>query len=428
MGRKHWFIEYYQNFFIAVFAGIVVAIATPVAESNCKLGNILCFPLYLKFLGYIILLFFVGMVIVYFSNNLLLKKYGKKCRPMLLSKWWLIILLVFILILFLFNLKLGLWVTFGLILVYILHASTINLNKKSLGGLIKWGLPIILSLIIVGFISNQIVSPLVSPRVSNIKITPLYIQGMESETAKQDINYYILFDVEYEIEMPLFLLYETLDLRMPGEQTHQNIDLITSFQENNPYYEINLDKELLEKGSFLPYDKINGKIPLIIKADSMEIKKINAHFIIREKNDLHQISFNKKGHYWWTDATISPIKSSGNVVTEPYFSLIGYGLNEHGHYYGFYDIVIESLTDLEIKGLTIVARDKLTYCDEGVELYKLYEHISIDLRPKEIKHILAVFEVPETTKITNKDFVFDFTSKTECYGQWLKYKELIGEK
>lgn len=428
MGEKPWLKEYYQNFFIAVLAGIVVAIATPVTLSGCRIFDSNCNLIYLKFLGYIILLFIVGAIVVFLSEKLFFKKYLKKKqnREFNLLRKGLIIFFILILILFFFNIRLNYWAIVVFIILCLIYKcmSSANFDNKSW----MWLTQLIITLIVIGFVSNELISPLISPRVSDIKITPLYIQSEQPPNPKDGIKYYTLFQVEYEIEFPYFLMYDKLNLRLPGKSIYQNIDLITSLQENNPYYEIDLSEELLDWGSFLSYEKINGILPIKIKTNSREIKRIYAKFIIREINDIHGINFERSDNYWWTHSTISPIESTGNVVTHSHMSLIGFGRNQWGDYYRFYDVVIKSLTDLEIKGLSISVTERPIFCDEGIELNKEYKYISIDLQPREIKHMLAVSKVPETKKITETNVVFNFTSETPCYGQWLKYKELIGKK
>jgi len=431
MGEKHWLKEYYQNFFIAVLAGIVVAIATPVTLTGCRIFDSNCNLIYLKFLGYIISLFIVGAIIVFLSEKFFFKGYFKKKqnREFNLLRKGLIIFFILILILFFFNIRLNYWAIVGFIILYLIYKSMSSTNSDNKSW--RWLTQLIITLIVIGFVSNELISPLISPRVSNIKITPLYIQSEQPQNPDDMIKYYTLFKVEYEIEFPYILMNNKLDLRLPGKSIYQNrnIDLITSLQENNPYYEIDLSEEFLDRGSFLSYEKINGILPIKIKTNSREIKKIYAKFIIREINDIHGINFERSDHYWWTHSTISPIESTGNMVTHSYMSSIGFGIDQRGKYYRFYDLVVKSLTDLEIKGLRISVMERPIFCDEGIELDKEYnKYISIDLQPREIRHILAVSEVPETKKIMETDVVFNFTSETQCYGQWLKYKELVGNK
>lgn len=277
---------------------------------------------------------------------------------------------------------------------------------------------------VLGFLSNELIAPLISPRVSDIKITPIYIQSQEPDNPNAGIKYYTLFDVEYEIELPYFLFTTNFNLKMPGKVKGQSIDLITSFQENNPYYEINLPQKSLS-GSFLSYQQLKGVIPIIIKANAREIKKIHAHFIVREESDLHEGTASRSDYFWWTYTTISPIKSTGNIVTSPKMSFVGLGIDKYGNYYRFYDVLIKSLTDLEIKGLRIPFPHEFEFCNDGIKLDKEFDIIiSIDLEPKESKHILALSRIPADEKLGKTDFVFNFTSEDECYGQWLKYKEL----
>ena len=285
-----------------------------------------------------------------------------------------------------------------------------------------------ITVFLIGFVSNEMVAPLVSPRVSDIKIIPLYIQGEQPQDPENEVKYFSLFEVEYEIELPYFLVDDKLKLRLPGKHIYRNIDLITSFQENNPYYDINLPDEYLS-GSFLPYNKIDGRLPIKINTNAREIKKIHAKFIIREIYEFHGINYKRSDNFWWTHSTISPIDSTGNDVTRSHMSLIGFGQDQYGNYYRFYDTVIKSLTDLEIKGLRIGVTKSPVFCDDGIELDKEYDkYISIDLQPREVKHILAISRVPDTKSIIETDVVFNFTYESRCYGSWLKYQEITGNK
>ncbi len=280
-----------------------------------------------------------------------------------------------------------------------------------------------ITLVFIVFLSNEIIAPLISPRITEIKISPMNIWGMEASAIEEEINYYTLFDVDYEIELPFFLWTKHINLRMPGEKS-SNIDLVTSFQENNPYYKINLPEKDMS-GSFLSYEKFKGFVPIIIKANSREIKKIHVNFIVREKNEPHPISIKRSDPYWYTVTTISPKDSTGNDVSHPEMSLIGYGQDQHGNYYGFNDLVIKSMTDLEINGLRIEVTEDTILCSEGFELIKEYDkYISIDLQAKEMKHILALSRVPEKRGILNEEVTFNFTQESLCYGAWLKYKQL----
>jgi len=286
---------------------------------------------------------------------------------------------------------------------------------------------LLIMLLFMFYLSNELVSPILSPRISEIKITPLYIWGMEPTDPNKEIEYYTIFEVNYDIEMPFFLFDEKINLRMPGRQSYNNVDLITSLQEKNPYYEINLPDEDIS-GIFVTYQKLNGEVPIIIKASKREIKTIQARFIVREKMRFHPSSIERSNPYWWTLTSISPIDSIGTEVSFSQMSLIGFGLDQKGNYYRFYDMIVKSSTDLEIKGLRRGVTEDPVFCSDGIELTKEFDkYISIDLKAKEVKHILAVSKVPETKRILENEFVFNFTSEDECYGQWLKYKELTGK-
>ncbi len=316
-----------------------------------------------------------------------------------------------------------LWVFIVVVSGFLLYGYIKTTKPKNKNDLYLNLLKLLLSITLVWFVSNELVAPIFSPRVSEITITPIFIQSMQPNTPEDPVYYYTIFDVRYDIEMPYFKLIDSLNLRMPGRDEYQNIDLITSLQENNPYYTIDLNETKLS-GSFLSYKELNGKIPILIKANSREVKKISSHLIIREKNDLHSNSIVRSNHFWWTHTSIFPIKSTGNDVTDAYGSLIGYG-NLHGTFYSFYDIVIKSLTDLEIKGLYVPTNLEI-YCDNGVKLDKEFnKYISIDLQPRETKHILGISRVTDNRTMLENSYKFNFTSETECYGQWLKYKELI---
>lgn len=291
----------------------------------------------------------------------------------------------------------------------------------------KW-FNILITIIIAGILSNQVVTPLFYPRVSEIKITPLAIWGIEPNNPTQAVHNYILFDVDYEIELPMDWRDEFhFSLRMPGKENYNDIiALITPFQENNPYYEVDFSEEL-KSDNFISREQLEGQIPITIKANAWEIKKINAHFIIREKIDLTFSNIGRSDPYWWTDATILPIQSRRGIVTDPHGSLIGYGIDQYGNYYRFYDWVIKSLTDLEIRGLRVPINENQILCDDSIRLDKEYDKfVSIDLEPKETRHMLMFSRVKDPEReIRDSHFIFNFTSETDCYGKWLKYKEII---
>ena len=282
-----------------------------------------------------------------------------------------------------------------------------------------------ITIVFICFLSNELVAPLVSPRIIDIKTTPMYIWGMEPSSSDEEINYYTLYDIVYEIELPYVLLNKKIDLRMPGEES-STIDLVTSFQENNPYYNITISEKDMN-GSFLSSRKLNGMIPILINTHSREIKKIQAHFIVREKIDFHPSRIVRSNPRCRTKTTISPIHSTGNEVPNSERSLIGYGQDQYGGRYRFYDLVTKSMTDLEINGFRIPVEENSIFCSEGFELTKEYDkYISIDLQPKEMKHILVLNDVSEEMSILDGEVVFNFTQASLCYGAWLKYKELTG--
>ena len=283
-----------------------------------------------------------------------------------------------------------------------------------------------ITIFMIGFLSNELISPLFSPRIANIEIVPLYIQGDDPETPDETVKYYTIFDVDYEIELPFFPLINKFNLKLPGKSRTQNIDIIISRLEIHPYYFIDLKEHLLSKGSFLPYDTIGGILPIRIKSSSREIKKIHIHLPVREENDLHHNTLGISDQYWWTHTNIFPIKTTGNAVTESEMVFIGYGQDQNKNIFKFYDLIIKSLTNLEIKGLRIPITKNHTFCSDGIKLNKEFgRYISIDLNPREIKHILAYSKTSK--KMEDSDILINFyyDYAEECYPAWLEYKEVV---
>lgn len=279
------------------------------------------------------------------------------------------------------------------------------------------------------FISNEVIQPIFSPQIRDLEIKPLFIQSQESDT--KDLIYYTVFEAKYKVALPLFSIFpksKEIDLKLPGKEDRAlDLDVIISFQENSPYYKINLpEKELY--GSFLNYQKINSKIPIKILSDADEIKEVDIKIIFRERTEMDFSSPRYSMPYWWTVNTVYPIGNDKEIVKWGYNNLLGYGKwKPFNNYYAFYDFKIQSATDLKIKGLGINVQDEYEFCDGEIKLFKSYGRISIDLEPREIKHILVLNRIENQDIISDKDFKFDFESQSECIGQFVKYKELMGE-
>lgn len=282
-------------------------------------------------------------------------------------------------------------------------------------------------LLFTGILTNQLVQPLVSPRVEDISIKPLYIQTMGEYPKLPD--YYAVFEVTYNIAIPLFPFYRNITLKLPGEDvTGENLYFITQMLRKNPYFNLGLDERFL--GTFLSYKGIAGSIPIIISINAFEAKKIDVKFLVAEKIDFNEASIAQSDFYWWTDTTIAPEIINRNIITWPYGSILGYGRRKPlGVFRSFHDEAIKNLANIEIRGHKIRVGKGSIWCYEGIEQSTEHledgDYISIDLEPRETKHLLVLTPI-DSSDVNKKSFQFDYWSETECPGAWLKYKELMG--
>ncbi|MBW2974769.1 hypothetical protein KY366_03550 [Candidatus Woesearchaeota archaeon] len=291
-------------------------------------------------------------------------------------------------------------------------------------------------------ITNQVVQPLFSPRISEMEITPLHIK-LEQSNDFNDIRYFGIYEVSYVIETPFFYNNKPIVVELPGRLDdstflEKNAEWTSYYTLNHPYYIINLSKNLFKKirgnHGWIDIKLLERKIPLIIKPNAREMRKITVKFWLREEIDsLYRPHLTLQDSDWYSANQIAPTDFKRDFATEPEFIPIGYAVRKpYNSTYEFGLIKIRSLSDIEIENIAIETHDVETVCDGVMPLKKVgkNKYILTTLKPKETKTFFTLTsakEIGKNKEIMDYDYVFNFTSSAYpfCYGIWREQKELL---
>ena len=257
-----------------------------------------------------------------------------------------------------------------------------------------WGF--VITIIIALFITNQIVQPLFSPRVTNMDITPLYIQS-------SDKDYYLVAKVSYLIDVPLFPVDRSINLFLPG-----NAQLNTQFKEDNPHITVDIFEKIEGVKNFESLKSIS----VSVNTDGFKNKQLTSNFYIVEKLDKERLvgrgNIGYSDNYWWNWLSISPIIEC--MVTTPDRSFVGYG-TYGDRKFSFTQIQIRNNCDLEIKGYRMRSDDSELICDDDVELAVGDGYVSFDINPRETKRLILVKE-DNDARIYNHTFTFPYSYRS----------------
>lgn len=279
-----------------------------------------------------------------------------------------------------------------------------NFVMKNLNFLIS----IIVTIVIVGIISNQVVQPMFSPRLSTFTVTePLYVQSQ----IENKIEYYKVFKVSYEIEPALFgSMPQNLTISLPGKLNRDifsptsDIEFISQLREANPYANIMLPQKL-NNDNFIDIEKLGGDLKVVIYTNGWDIKKFTLDLFFREQTEINEADKTSPIHRWWSTSTISP--ESPIIIENYYMSPIVYAIlnRDDGKYmYELKALVLENKNDIEVRGYAIPIFDNtIRVCEGSVGLnikgYKGGDYIDLDLFPHETRTILFFKTIPENTAI-----------------------------
>lgn len=287
---------------------------------------------------------------------------------------------------------------------------------------------VIIAIFFVFLFANEIVQPFFFPRVTDIEINPLNIQS-EDITNYENISYYIIYEVKYKVLPPLLLVpFGKTELRIPGGKS-DNIEIAYSLQENNPYYELVINKQPYK--TFISSSNLSGVFPIKITTSAIEIKNIEIILIIREKIDSNSWgSIGASSSYLWTGTRIKPIISKGDFYATSNPSKLGYALKQSGGaVFKIDSIDVKNLKELEIFGLAIKIGEVDVVCDENINVHIIKDFVLVGLKPNEDKRLLLIkhvggpgYQIPKYMKSVS--FTGDWD---DCSTYNQVYKKLLGD-
>ena len=274
----------------------------------------------------------------------------------------------------------------------------------------------IITLLITGFLANQLVQPIFVPRVSEVKVEPLYIQFI-------DDHYYSVNKLIYNIEVPLIPIKTSTEIKFL-----KNYEINTKFKQKNPY--IDVDIFGYTKPNFLKIDSTN----ITLKTNGFKNKNLEQIFYVFEPITIDNTGwFTYPEDFQWSDSELNtgyPCQVIGSN-----YNVLGYGKNIYGQYEKFSMKSIKSRCNLEIRNfkLPLIKDDEnsqTTICDGENEGRANKNSILISIRPGETKNILFVKEqldIFDKLAINRTDtviFNWTYQHESKCFYAWKKYQQL----
>ncbi len=293
-------------------------------------------------------------------------------------------------------------------------------------------------LIITGIISNQLVQPLFTPRLSDMQITPLYVQFFEDGR-----EYYTVHRVSYKIEAPVAPFFgNNIDLKVPGYFSpfeddliwypSQKVYLIGSLYEHNPY--IKIPTKYFNRSTNIDLEDSNGKLRVSLDTGFFSTKEVNFNIYIMEKADIEMSNLAYPNHRWWNHQSVSP-DHEYNIAR--YGQLLGYATNtrykeDPNLDYHISEDRIKNMNDLPIRGFRVHVQEDYLVCLDGIELNRIKECygdtefcVKLDLDPKETKTLLIQHTVPASSVSPNSVRI-NYSSENRCPGLWAEYLSRYG--
>jgi len=290
----------------------------------------------------------------------------------------------------------------------------------------------VLTLILVGIISNQIAQPLISPRLSSFSVSrPLYVQ---SQIIDDKPVYYKVFKITYNIEPALFApLPQNLTISLPGKSvteldfvSAENVELITQLRETSPYADV-LIHEILRNENFVDTSRLDNKLNISIKTNGWDVKSISLDLYFREKTEIEERSPSYSDYRWWSSSTISP---ESPIYVLRYGQSLGFSKSLDGGYQQLNLVTIENINDIPIREYWLEVSNHvfIRVCDESVELSKAglndKMYVVFDLESHEKKNLTFIeylgINPPEGFRIYGTDSL-------ECFFLTKSLKETLNQ-
>lgn len=313
----------------------------------------------------------------------------------------------------------NLGIALGEILLYfadkLLNLNTLLGKFQNISKLIAFFVGVIL---IGGIITNQIIQPIFTPRISEIKFEPMYVQYL------RDIgnNWYEVNKVTYSIEVPLFpnfkLLGKTLGKNTTILKFPNSIKINKHLKNKNPYIYVPLFED--RDSNFID----TNSIKIILHTDAWMNRNLEQIFYIYNPTDMKISGFSDPVDFQWNFQELNSGYPCNIIKTNK--KLVGFGQSD-SKYYRFYIQSIKSRCNLDIRlfPLEIIKENYQTIClNENKVIPNDRNEIIIDISPKEIKNILFI-EDPLNQHPENA-IVFNWTYSEDsiCFYAWRKYQEL----
>ena len=307
-------------------------------------------------------------------------------------------------IIYFYSLLINLGLAFGNLFIFIVYFLTKLLKSDTSR--------FIITILITGLLANQLIQPIFTPRVSEVKVEPLYIQFV-------DDHYYSVNKLIYNIEVPLIPIERSIEIKFL-----KNYKINTKFEKRNPYIDVKVFED--SKPNFINVDSTN----ITIKTNGFKNKNLEQIFYVFDPIDIDTTGwFTYPEDFQWSDSKLNTGYPC-QIIHSNNYQVLGYGKNMYGRYEQFFLISIKNRCNLEIRNFKLDINEnkdnsQTTICDGENEGRANKNSILIELRPGEIKNILFVKDfLSEFDKrfITNTSIFFNWTYQPEskCYYAWKK--------
>jgi hypothetical protein len=285
--------------------------------------------------------------------------------------------------------------------------------------LTKFIITFLVGTVLAIIITNQVVHPMFSPRLSEYTSEPLYIQ------MKGDDGYRLVVELSYTIEVPLFPFKNSIIIRLPNKEdpfaNSDDIEISELNGKDNPYVRIPLFESTEQ------IDKTLKSIELIIDSNGFEIKEVTQEIYLEEKlnSRITEGVIGWQSRYWYNDLALEPIIEC-NVLNSRE-DTIGYAKWKDK----FYELRKKDFLnncDLDVRGLQNILYDVDSFaCDEQNSLeYGNNKYIKFDIDAREEKRILIVKEIGSVPEHIKQSSIIEIqrTEHEDCFNFWNAYKKL----
>ncbi len=300
---------------------------------------------------------------------------------------------------------------------------------QSIKQFLKFFVPLSIGLLI----TNQIVQPLWSPRISEMTISPLYIQ-LDTADQLNPPKYYGVYKVSYRIQNPLLRRNTSLNLQLPGRTKESSFrepsdaQWIFYYQVQDPHYIIDITEEEIRKKrdsrGFI--DIADLTIPIVLQKSGLKQRETSIELFLREETSAGHIDYSFSNPGWYSDNKVMPTFFNGEFYTQPKSTSLGFAINKYtNRTYEVGLITLKSLTDVRVNSLAINGAEKDWICAGPVELSKQSGHVLVELAPHQTINLITIdrFE-GESPKWANT-FLFRGGESEMCPGIWPHVKDYV---